>query len=353
MKFIHTADLHLGASMQTHLDPTAAEKRRDELLHIFSRIAGMAGEEKAAVLIAGDLFDTDAPKKKTREYVMDTVASLPDVAFLCLSGNHDAGFFGTVKERPRNLFLFREAWERVEFDDCDVYGSCPAGALDYNALKPDPTRKNIVLLHGAVKAGGRSAPGEIVLSRLAGKGIDYLALGHYHSYTEGKLDERGRYAYAGCPEGRGFDECGPHGVVLLDTGGEGVSSRFFPMAERTLRRIALDVTGAEGMRDIELAAHRALADFPSSDMAELVLRGSLPAGFCRDIPFLQQLLSKLCFFVSVKDETRLFLDPETYKNDKSLKGEFIRLVLSSGLPEEKCNAILETGLAALRGGTDR
>ena len=349
MKFIHTADLHLGASMRAHLDPSAAEKRRGELLHVFGRIAEKARCEGAAVLIAGDLFDTDTPGKQTRDYVMDTVASLPDVAFLCLSGNHDAGFFSAAAERPRNLYLFGEEWGRVEFDECDVYGACPAGSPDYEALQPDPSRKNIVLLHGALRTGGRAAPGEIVLSRLAGKAIDYLALGHYHAYTEGKLDERGRYAYAGCPEGRGFDECGLHGIVLLDTEGDGITSRFLAFAERTLHSVTVDVTGAKGMRDIELAARRALSGIPATDMAELILRGNLPGDFCRNIPFLQELLSGLYFFASVKDETRLLLDPETWKNDKSLKGEFIRRVLASGLSEEKRDAILEAGLSALRG----
>ena len=47
--------------------------------------------------------------------------------------------------------------------------------------------------------------------------IDYLALGHIHSYKCHKLDKRGVYCYSGCLEGRGFDECGDKGFVLLET----------------------------------------------------------------------------------------------------------------------------------------
>ena len=36
------------------------------------------------------------------------------------------------------------------------------------------------------------------------------------SYSTGEIDERGKYAYSGCLEGRGFDETGDKGFVLID-----------------------------------------------------------------------------------------------------------------------------------------
>jgi exonuclease SbcD len=47
----------------------------------------------------------------------------------------------------------------------------------------------------------------ISLKELKNKAIDYLALGHIHSYKMEQLDSRGVYCYPGCLEGRGFDEC--------------------------------------------------------------------------------------------------------------------------------------------------
>lgn len=52
---------------------------------------------------------------------------------------------------------------------------------------------------------------------LRGRGIDYLALGHVHSFRQEKLDEQGIWCYSGCLEGRGFDECGTKGYVMLET----------------------------------------------------------------------------------------------------------------------------------------
>jgi fucose 4-O-acetylase-like acetyltransferase len=81
------------------------------------------------------------------------------------------------------------------------------------------------MLHGQETAGRfvknkKSADyaGSVSLSALRGRGIDYLALGHIHAYKKAPLDSRGIYCYPGCLEGRGFDECGRKGFVLLVVG---------------------------------------------------------------------------------------------------------------------------------------
>ena len=91
---------------------------------------------------------------------------------------------------------------------------------------------NIVMLHGQDSV----RPGEelIALPLLRNKSIRYLALGHIHSYKCEKLDLDGRYCYCGCLEGRGFDECGEKGFVLLDINGDRLSSEFIPFAYRKM-----------------------------------------------------------------------------------------------------------------------
>ena len=61
MKILHTADLHLGAPMRAHLPAKEARLRRDELLSSFHTLLKTAREHGcAAVILAGDLFDTEA-----------------------------------------------------------------------------------------------------------------------------------------------------------------------------------------------------------------------------------------------------------------------------------------------------
>ena len=75
------------------------------------------------------------------------------------------------------------------------------------------------------------------------KNIDYLALGHIHSFEKEPLDKRGVYCYSGTLEGRGFDECGDKGFVLLDVNDNKITSEFVKFAKRTLHELVYDISG--------------------------------------------------------------------------------------------------------------
>ncbi len=352
MKLIHTADLHLGARTEAKLTGQKALLRREELLDSFARIASLAEHEGAAVLIAGDLFDTAAPTRRTRAAFLDIVRRHAEVRFLCLPGNHDGGSFPSC-DLPENLTVFGEEWSCVRLGDTDVYGASPRGEVDYDSLCPEPNRKNIVLLHGDVREGGKSEAGVILLSRLAGRHIDYLALGHYHSHRVGRIDERGIYAYSGTPEGRGMDEAGECGVLLLDTAEEPLSPVFLKTAKRQIHIVEVDITGCRNDSDAEARICEAIAALPSSDLARVVLTGKLPPDVPR--PHTERLEQKLAasfFYLEIKDKTGLLLFPEDYEASLTLKGEFVRRVRAAELPEEEKDAILRAGLAALYGEED-
>ncbi len=350
MKLLHCADLHLDARMQTHLPKAAARERRRELLGVFSRLVAYAEGQSAALLLAGDIFDSSTPSPVAKQFVQDTIRSHPTVPFLMLTGNHDGEGLSLFdgEDIPANLTLFGDRFEKVSFPDCDIYGFSGM-EIPYDELILDKARKNIVLLHGAVKKSGKPKAGEIVLSLLAERGIDYLALGHYHAYQSGSFGKRGIYAYAGCPEGRGFDECGERGFVLLDTEGEGIDHRFIPFASRTLHDLSLDITDLSDMQAILDAAEAAVATLPDTDMVKLTLTGYFEEGLIKDTDRLAKKLNERFFFAEVKDESRLLLRPEDYQNDISLKGEFIRRVLASGLSEAIGSRVIAAGLSALRG----
>ena len=67
MKIIHTADLHLDSRIDS-LPQGKGKIRRDEILRTFERLCEYAvREDVAAVIIAGDAFDTARTLKKTAE----------------------------------------------------------------------------------------------------------------------------------------------------------------------------------------------------------------------------------------------------------------------------------------------
>ena len=59
------------------------------------------------------------------------------------------------------------------------------------------------------------------------------------------------------------------------------------------------------------------------------------------------------YHFEIKDESSIRINPDDYKYDRSLKGEFIRLVSAKAdLSDEEKDKIIRTGLAALMGECD-
>ena len=59
MKIIHCADIHLDSKMSANLTKEKARERKTELLTTFQNMVAYGAEQGvAAIIIAGDLFDT-------------------------------------------------------------------------------------------------------------------------------------------------------------------------------------------------------------------------------------------------------------------------------------------------------
>ena len=356
MKLIHCSDLHLDAKMETGLDPVRARERRVELLMVFDRIVKTAVAQGAeAVLIAGDLFDTARASEKTRRLVGTLVADHPELQFVYVAGNHDeqtAPLFAT-DALPANWHAFDgNGWSSVHLSDNVVVSG--TSAIDrpgiFDILPTHEGVFHIVLLHGQIVRGSETGGERIPLKVLRDRGIDYLALGHEHDFRCEPLDARGLWAYAGCPEGRGFDECGIKGCVLVDTDAP-IEGRaiFLPQSDRTLHELHVSLDGCEGFGDVLKCVERSVENIPSKDMVKVVLCGALPPEVVRDVVHLRKMLEGRFYFARVKDECRLLVRAEDYVHDISLKGEFIRTVLASSMSDEQKQRTIECGLRALRG----
>ena len=230
MKIIHCADIHLDSKMSANLTKEKARERKTELLTTFQNMVAYGAEQGvSAIIIAGDLFDTKNVSATARNVVKDLIQGHPQIAFYYLQGNHDEGSFtSSLSELPENLHLFGNNWTSYELsgtENTSGKGVAVTGVeltpensgSIYNTLSLDVDQCNIVVLHGQESEYSARDKAEIIhLTALKNKGIDYLALGHIHSYKKERLDARGVYCYPGCLEGRGFDECGEHGFVMLD-----------------------------------------------------------------------------------------------------------------------------------------
>ena len=363
MKFIHCSDLHLDADLRSRFDAESAADRRAELMNTFRRLCRQARDLGArAILICGDLFDTDAPSASAVRAVEDLILSYGEILFFSLRGNHDGrSVLFKNREEPSNFILFGNDWDEWEADGglTEQRTVCVAGReLNGGPFIPpvlDPANLNIVMLHGQIREGqSASDPEDIPLGTLRGIGIDYLALGHLHSFRSFPLDDRGTAAYSGCLEGRGFDECGECGFVLLDTDTPSgrIESRFIPFAARNLYRVPCDVTGCMSDTEVYESIRAALLSSPAQDkdLVRLELTGGLEYGCSPDPSLIRSEWEDRYHYFDFADNTSPVIHSEDFLCDATLKGEFVRIVSAAGgLDETERAAILRCGLRALSG----
>lgn len=345
MKIIHCSDIHLDS----RLEGANAKERNNELLNTFNKMVDYAAQnEVRAVIIAGDLFDSSAVSYKTQKFLIDLFSQHPEIDFLYLKGNHDS--FDAFPQTPPNLKPFKEVWTTYTYDDIAITGIQTTyenyqSLYDKLCLNPDDI--NIVVMHGEIST--QSKPDTVNLDLLKNKNIDYLALGHYHTFSFDKLDKRGIYCYSGCLEGRGFDEVGEKGFVLLDTQNLKEPRLITGLTHRTVYEVDADITGRHSYLEIKDAVTQAVSKIDSKHYVKVNLVGEYLLGAQKDLHHLLLDFNPMFYSFKLSDKSILKINIDDYKYDISLKGEFIRSVLSSNLPQKQKEDIINFGIRALKG----
>lgn len=369
MKIIHTADLHLDSVMKANLDKARAKERRDELSQNFVRLSLFAHQTGAkAILIAGDLFDDKRVSKQVGKTVLNEINRNADIDYYYLKGNHDKdSFVNLIKEEgevPENLHLFDYEWKKYILNENEdgrkiaLYGAEFSGDNNgflMNTFHADAEDINIVMLHGQENEyRGKDTTDIIPISEMKGKNIDYLALGHVHEKKMALLDSRGTYCYPGCLEGRGFDECGDHGFMLLDVNEENgdVIAEFIDFANRKLHHVIVDLTDCESTaKAVELVREKlSSGKYNFKDLVKIELTGKISEEAEINEEYILHVFKEDFYFLKVKNSVKVNVDYRKYANDESLKGWFIRLVENSEeLDEEMKGQVVQMGLRALSG----
>ena len=404
VKLIHTADLHLDSAFRSRFTKEEAENRRQKQLMAWKELLSFAVEKKVqGILIAGDLFDSPVVSHGTMDFFLSTIAEHPEISFFYLRGNHDTeNTFRYQENLPKNLFLFSEKGKKyrlndrlllagVEYDTKDIPFGENKGAIQgagqvaeqgveqetlhgAEALSKSETESeeeskflklkeedcNILLLHGALYQGtpkGDSLQGEegIFLKNLEKLPLSYIALGHIHKGGEGKLNNGALWAYPGCLQGRGFDEEGERGFLYLKVEEEKkeIHKEFIPVKQGEFRILEIELLEDEGtlacLKKIEVAMEK--AGIAKEDSLRIILKGKKGLEQERNLRYLQLQLQDSVFFLEIRDECELSWNREEAMKEKSLKGEFLRvLAAADNLSKEEQEEIIALGMGLLQGG---
>ena len=236
MKFIHTADLHIGKIVCEH-------SMLDEQRYILARILEAVEREKPdAVLIAGDVYDKPVPSAEAVAVLDDFLVELAarKVRTFVLSGNHDSAeriaFGGRLMEKSgvHVSQVYSGKFAPVTLSDSegevDVWmlpfvrpvnvRACLAGDDERDAVKDytsavkaalaqmhfTPGRRNVLLAHQFVTGAERSESEENVggldnVDATVFAAFDYVALGHIHKPQNVLKGDDGtvRARYSGTP----------------------------------------------------------------------------------------------------------------------------------------------------------
>ena len=233
MKILHSADWHLCSPLQGHT-PEQTQLLRRELLQIPGKIAALCRREHCdMMLLSGDLFD--GPYDTDTFRIFCNALQEAAVPVFIAPGNHDFADMHSpwlTQRLPENVHVFtRPVVEAMDVPglNCRVYGAgftsmdCPSLLEDFQA-QSDKTA--IGILHGdPTQASSPYNP--ITQAQVARSGFAYLALGHIH---KGGSFEAGNTlcAWPGCPMGRGYDEQGEKGVLIVTVDAT-ATARFVPL----------------------------------------------------------------------------------------------------------------------------
>ena len=355
VKVLHSADFHMDSAFDSLPEDKAALRRREqrELLWRIAELSNSRGAD--IVLLSGDLFDSAVSYYETYETLLNVLSGITAEIFIS-PGNHD--YFCprspySFLDFPDNVHIFKtpiiSSFELPELG-CRVYGA------GFNAPRCLPLLSgfhaeedgliNLMTIHGDL---GGDMYNHISEEEISESGLDYLALGHTHSFSGIKTAGKTAYAYPGCPEGRGFDETGRKGILFGAVDKGSVDLEFVPVGGRQYRIYELDLTGR--MTAVEAVRSQLPSDGTDRDIVRVILKG-IYAGKI-DINELTDAVSDRFFHVTFKDETRLGYDIWDSMADNTLTGMCLRRMraaFESAESDEAREAVVlavRYGLAAL------
>lgn len=253
MRILHTADLHLGKTVNEF---SMLEDQR----FLLQQLLGVIEEKKVdAVVISGDIYDRSVPPEDAVSLLDGflTALSQKGIPALLISGNHDSAerlsygaalfaksgihiagtFTGTLPcvtledaYGPVNFYLLpfvKASTVRYYFPDAEIAGYEDAVKTVIASADIDPAVRNVCLSHQFVTDGGAdpalsgsesTGAKEVgTIERVGGSAyapFDYTALGHIHGFQAMKEQT---IVYSGSPLKYSLREIGQDKCfVLLD-----------------------------------------------------------------------------------------------------------------------------------------
>lgn len=327
----------------------AAAAQRERQAQAFARAidAGLEANVDAA-LICGDLFDSNAQPRRSVESAVAQLRRFTHrgTRVIIIPGTHDvydkrsiyrAFDLATMAGLPPGSELLTVLTpERPELllEDLDliIYGRVfatkraprsPLAGFDVRA--DDRAGWKVGMIHGSRRIPGRVENDDVIFTdeEVVASGLDYLALGHWHSYSSGRLGGT-TWAYAGAPEPVAVDQDGAGSVCLVrlegGAGDKAVQVERLRVGRTVFRAETVDAAEVDSQAALE-ARLRELAD--PDLVLSVSIEGIAPDTLEVDADELERALSADFLHVRVRDRSATELADGPDLPEDTVAGRFV------------------------------
>ena len=323
LRLLHTADVHLGAR-HTDLGERAAVLRERQFTAFRVSVDLAIVESVDLVLIAGDLFDSNTQPRRSVERVAAELARLAKASIrtVIIPGTHDVydgasiyrsyDLAAMARTTPEWIAVLTPDQPNVWLPTLDivVHGRvfdtkrAPHSPLaGFDARSDRRATWRVGMIHGALAIPGKTDGDEVVFTEdeISRTGLDYLALGHWHSAIEGRAGSV-TYAYSGAPEPVAVDQDGA-GQILIVTlddraGRHVVTVEPKRVGQTRSEKLDLDISAIPSQPAL-IDAIRAHAD--SNLVLEVRLTGLLPDDRDMDLDEVERTLAPNFLRLKLRD----------------------------------------------------
>ena len=258
VKFIHTADLHLGSRIQINkaYDSELDLGYKNAVYNSFNKIIEAAIKNEVDFLvISGDVFDNESRSVKATRYFKEECEKLKEngINIYLINGNHDPyRREGELLELPDNVKICDtedvstfEIYEEGKLI-ARVLGQSYRGSSESRKMctyytAPDQSVYNIGLLHTQLDPNDSNYVPVSKKDLLDNEHIDYWALGHIH---ENRVinDHIPYIIYPGIPQGRDIGETGKGGYYLVNLEPENTYYEFKKTSDYIFERLEINLS---------------------------------------------------------------------------------------------------------------